>query len=641
MCGIAGIYNYREGDPADADLVARMGEIIRHRGPDDSGVYVRGSVGLSHRRLSIVDVSPAGHQPMTNEDGTAWIVYNGEVYNHQDFAADLKAKGHTFRGHSDTETILHLIEEEGTAAFAKLAGIFGFGFWDEREQRLYVARDPLGVKQVYYHDDGTRILFASEIKALLADPSVQARLEPRALNQYLHFHTPIDDLTFFQGIRVIPPGHYLEVDRSGVRVSRYSPLEDYTRTSDSVEQRVEQLRDLLRRVTASQLMSDVRVGCFLSGGIDSSSIATFASQEIAREDFIAFGCFYPGSSVTDEHPYAEQVAKTLGIELSHVQPDPGQLAELLPRVVWHQDEPKIGAAMASMWFVSELAAKSVKVCLGGQGGDEIFAGYARFSMVHPLQNLGAAIVGRVLGRGESKVRNTVQRQASGRNLSRMLRALRPAGGWRARYFNTFAMLPEEPLLRLFRHDPELVSRRAAFDDFQQLADRCPSREPLNQALYWDMKTYLPGLFAQDDRISMAHGLETRVPMADPRVVAYALTLPPEDKLHGLATKWILKEAVAPVIPEWVLNRRKEGFATPLEEWLEGPLRDLVRETLLGDAAKQRGLMDTAEVGRWLDRSTPRHSLWEQIVWKLLNIELWHRLFVDGAQSAYLPRTLTT
>jgi asparagine synthase (glutamine-hydrolysing) len=628
MCGIAGIFFYRDGGPVDAALLARMSELVKHRGPDDSGVLVTRDLGLAHRRLSIVDLSPAGHQPMGNEDGSAWLVYNGEIYNHQDFRESLRARGHRFRGHSDGETLLHLVEEEGAAAFSKLAGIFGFAFWEARTRKLYLVRDPLGVKQVYWHDDGERVIFASEIKALLADPSLPAALELAAVNQYLHFHTPVEETTFFRGIRLIPPGHYLEVSEQGVRLHRYSPLEDYTPASGAVTGRIEGLRSLLREVTASQLMSDVRVGCFLSGGIDSSSIATFASQAIARDDFIAFGCYYPGSSVTDERPFAAEVAKALAIELAYVSPEGEKAAEILPLALWHQDEPKIGTAMLSMWFVSELAARSVKTCLGGQGGDEIFAGYARFSMVHPLRNLWAAACRRFARGGDARVKDTVQRQVSARNVSRMLGALHLLGGWEKRYFDTFASLPEEPLLRLFRGDRSLVSREKAFETFHDLVARCPSREPFNRALYWDMKTYLPGLFAQDDRISMAHGLETRVPMADPRVVAYALTLPPSDKLNGLATKWILKQAVAPVIPEWVLNRKKEGFATPLEEWLDGPLAPLVREALLSEKVRQRGLMDAKEVASWVEGEKKTHPHRGAIVWKLLNIELWHRIFLD-------------
>ena len=373
MCGIAGVFHYAEPDqPADRDLVVRMTRCLAHRGPDAEGFYFKDNVALGHRRLSIVDLTPTGAQPMGMQDESCWISYNGEFYNHREFRDRLRARGCSFRGNSDTETLLHLMAQEGPDSLAGIAGIFAFAFWDGRNRALTLARDHMGVKQLYYHDDGRRIIFASEIKALLQDPVIPREPDPEAVNQYLHFHTALFERTFFRGIRALRAGECLRITRYGANIRTYWSVRDFTRASAPGGALVRDLSDQLAHVVEQQLMADVPVGSFFSGGIDSSAIAAQAAKIGGKP--LCFGVHFSDQGVTDERPYQEAAAKALGLELQLITMDGSTFPDDMMRLMYHQDEPVIGAAMFPMSKVSELAARQVKVCLGGQAADELFGG---------------------------------------------------------------------------------------------------------------------------------------------------------------------------------------------------------------------------------------------------------------------------
>ncbi|HET6346032.1 MAG TPA: asparagine synthase (glutamine-hydrolyzing), partial [Myxococcota bacterium] len=339
--------------------------LLAHRGPDDEGYHVGGGIGLGHRRLAVVDASPQGHQPMGDSSRGLWLSYNGEFYNHRDYRPRLEAHGYRFRGQSDTETLLYLLDRGGPDALAEVAGIFGLALWDERRRRLVLARDPVGVKQLYYHDDGRRIVFASEIKALLACPWVPRRIDLQAVNEYLHFHTPLFERTFFEGIEAVRPGEYLEITGRGVRPRVYWHLGGFDPRPGAPEEHVQALRALLSQVVREQLMSDGPVGTFFSGGIDSSAVASFA----VRQGFPlqGYGVHFKHPDVIDERPFQEAAARAIGLPLELITVDAAGFPDDLMRLSYLQDQPVIGAAMVPMYHVSRLAARAVKVCLGGQG----------------------------------------------------------------------------------------------------------------------------------------------------------------------------------------------------------------------------------------------------------------------------------
>jgi asparagine synthase (glutamine-hydrolysing) len=631
MCGIAGIFHY--GEPmrlADSRLLARMARRLAHRGPDDEGIWVDGVVGLANRRLAIVDLTPTGHQPMRTEDGEFTITYNGEIYNHAEFRPGLASRGCPFRGTSDTETLLYLVSRYGPKSLAELTGIFAFALYDRREKRLILARDPLGVKQLYYHDDGRRVIFASEIKALFECPDVPREPDPEGINQYLHFHTPLLDRTFFKDIHQVVAGQYLDVRPGGIRVKSYWETDGFDARAETPDDGVRKLREMLGRVVGQQLMSDVPVGAFFSGGIDSSAVAAFAKKNGVQPRL--FGLHFSGQGVVDERPYQEAAAKALGLDLELTTIDGADFPDDFMKLHYYQDQPVIGAAMVSMYHVSKLASRHVKVCLGGQAADEVFGGYARYALVHPAKVLSLWLKHGAQGSdaagsaaAEGKISATLLKQLTNvSNLKRIARSI-PRTDWRSRYFENFVKVPEERWRRVFA-DTQFVSRRNARETFEAIVARSPAAKPADKILHWDMQTYLTGLFHQDDRMSMANSLESRVPLADPRLVRFAFHTDFDLKLRGGATKWILRQAVSDVLPTMVLNRRKVGFDTPAELWMRGRHFPWVRELLAGSRARARGFWHVEEVEKLLlDKSS---SHWFDVIWKLAAIEAWACVFLD-------------
>jgi asparagine synthase (glutamine-hydrolysing) len=637
MCGVAGVFHYGELDRrAEEGMLLRMAARLRHRGPDDAGLYLDGPLGLVHRRLSIVDLSELGHQPMSTPDGCCTLCYNGELYNHGEFRGPLAAHGITFRGTSDTETLLHLLRQRGPAALAQAAGIFGLAFWDARERTLLLARDPLGVKQLYYHDDGRRLVFASEIKALFECAGVPRDIDTQAVNEYLHFHTALFDRTFFRGIRQVRPGEYIRVCAAGISSHTYWSVDEFDTQRASADSEVEALRACLQTIVPEQLMSDVPTGAFFSGGIDSSAIAAFAAA--AGHRLPCFGVHFSGQEVVDERPYQEAAARALGLDLHLITLDGGTFPSDFSRLMYAQDQPVLGAAMFPMDKVSQLAAEHVTVCLGGQGADEVFGGYARYSVAQPLQLIKSLFARSGQANGSMGVRGNLWKQLLDRRaLPRFGRIARDLASWKRRYFNTFAKVSEPAWNRLFADG--VVSRDVAWQQFSQTVDRSPARSPAHKAMHWDMQTYLAGLFHQDDRMSMQWSLESRVPLADPRLVKHAFAVPYSLKVRNGASKWLLRAAVADVLPAVVLNRKKVGFDTPAERWMRDVHGDYLRDLLLSREARQRGLWNPSAVERLL--ASPREPFWFDQMWKVACVECWATIYIDGDPSEIPLKSDTT
>jgi asparagine synthase (glutamine-hydrolysing) len=627
MCGVAGAVNLT-GGAVPPELVERMGAVLEHRGPDDAGLYAEDNVGFCHRRLSIIDLT-SGHQPMTFDDHT--IVYNGELYNYLELRAELQAKGHGFRTSSDTEVILRAYQEYGADCVTRFNGMFAFLLHDRRRHLLFTARDHFGIKPLYFCRTATHLLFASEVKALLQHPEVTAARDFDALREYLTFQFVLGDRTLFQGIRKLPPGHYQVVDLAdgAIRTVRYWEPSFRVDPYHTEEYFVTELRRLLTDAVALQMRSDVPVGTYLSGGLDSSIISILAAGHVPGGLKCFNGSFREGPEF-DESAYAREVAAACRAELLEIVPGEDEFVELMPRLVYHMDEPGAGPGLFPQYVVARSAARHVKVCLGGQGGDEIFGGYARYLVAY----LEQALKGAIFETNEEaehivSLKSIVPHLPSLRQYSPMLKEFWGEGVFEPmdrRYFR---------LVDRSGGDPQLLSEdfRACFDRddlfarFQTVFNHPDTRSYYNKMTHFDLVTGLPALLQVEDRMSMAVSLESRVPFLDPRIVTLVTSMPPRMKFKGGAMKYILKEAVGDILPPSILHRKeKMGFPVPLHLWARGRAHEFFADTLLSRRSRDRGLIDCTEVERLMQDEAP----FSRRLWGLLNVELWHRQFLDAA-----------
>jgi len=622
MCGIAGFYHYKHGRSADPEVLAAMNEVLRHRGPDDAGLYVSGPVALAQRRLSIVDLSPAGRNPMPNEDDTLWITFNGEVYNVRERRAEFESRGHTFKSHTDTEMLLHLYEEKGPKLLEDLRGMFGFALWDSRHRTLLVARDRLGIKPIYWRDGGGTFAFASEMKALLQDPECPKAVNLNALEDYLALQYVPSPSSMIEGIHKLPPGHFLLVSPDGVRVERYwSPPEGVT--SDlSFEDASRELRRLLEESVRLRFMSDVPFGAFLSGGIDSSVVCALMAK-LMDEPVKTFTIGFKGAP-EDETVFARQVAKHLGTTHHEFVVEADALS-ILPALVWHLDEPLADTSTLPTWAVSEMARKHVTVALSGDGGDETFAGYETYRLAQAyarvdrlplgLRKLAAGAFANMPGKWGSRFErlglDAVERHAR-------VVAVAERGAW-------------WPLL-----SPGVRASRNGRDPLTGLEARGGRFAPgdLRALLHLDLVTYMTDdVLAKVDRMSMAHALEVRVPLLDHKLVEFASTLPFDYKLRGGTSKALLKHAVKDLLPPSILARGKQGFAVPLHHWFGGKFDALLGEVLSESSLKRRGLFDPSAVAQLARRATaPADVRSGRLLWALVVFEMWARTFLDGTSA---------
>ncbi len=634
MCGIAGIVNHDPDRPVEAARVGAMMAALHHRGPDDEGVHFEGPVGLGFKRLSIIDLA-SGNQPMCNEDGSVWIVFNGEIYNYLELRRDL-ARQHVFRSHSDTEVILHLYEDLGPDCLERLNGMFAFAIWDRRRGRLFAARDRLGIKPFYWHASPRGFAFASEPKALFAGGVVEPRPDHAGLEQYIAFQFCLGDRTMFEEVRRLEPGHYLTYrpgSDSAPTVSRYWGLGHEIDDQHSEEWFADQLLVLLQDSVRLQLRSDVPVGAHLSGGIDSSTVACLASRVYDGQFRTFTGGFREGPRY-DETGYARIVANHMGSEHFEVWPTAQQFAEVLPRLVYMMDEPAAGPGLFPQYAVSKLASEHVKVVLGGQGGDEIFGGYARYLVAYLEQCLKGAIYGT-----QEDGRYVVTWENIAPNLP-LLREYRPLlqAFWReglfedmdARYFrlvNRASCAESVISADVWTAD----SRARTFGAFQEVFGGDAPQSYFCKMTNFDLETQLPALLQVEDRMSMAVSLESRVPLLDHRIVELVTRMPPPVRFRGGDTKRVFRDAVQHLLPREIYERRdKMGFPVPLAEWYAGPLRDFVSDILLGQRARQRGVFDVDGV----ERAIGTEGRFGRDVWGLLCLELWFRTFIDG--DAFRP-----
>ncbi len=626
MCGIAGVWD-RDGAPAETGVLERMAATIAHRGPDGDGFYVDGPVGLAHRALHIIDLSDAAFQPMVSADGQCALVYNGEIYNYVELMRELRADGHRFRGHSDTEALLAGYQAWGLDCLAHFNGMWAFALWDRARQRLFLARDRLGIKPLYYWWDGRRLVFASEIKALLTHPAITAQPNGAAIAEYWQAMYTTGDHTWFQGIKRLLPGEYLLADATGIHVARYWDLP----TAEDPPGRwpttyAADVRRLLDDSIRLCLRSDVPLGAHLSGGVDSSAIVGLLSGQLGDVPVRTFSGAFDAGPAYDERPYIAAVAARYHTDHHEVVPAASDLPAVLPRLVWHLDEPVAGPGAFPQYAVCRLTRESgVTVVNGGQGGDELFGGYFGYVPAYLRSLAGAlrrrpsaALLGALLGAGARVLAQAPLRGAA-------LGALRAGRRGRLRADTAGAALPTlfGPALRDLDYAPA-----------DGPAPASGTRSPLGEALAYDVRHYLPALLQVEDRMSMAWSIESRVPLLDYRLVELAMRIPPEIKLRNLETKAVLRAAVADLLPPIVAARRdKKGFPTPIAPWFRGPLAPWLREQLLGPGAAARGLFDARASRRLVEEHVAGDADHSRVLWQMLNMESWFAQFVEGADGA--------
>jgi asparagine synthase (glutamine-hydrolysing) len=636
MCGICGIaIPKRLNRHVSASRLVAMRDTLSHRGPDDEGLYLDAGVGLGHRRLSIVDLG-GGRQPMANEDGRVWIVFNGEIYNHRDLRPELEERGHQYRTASDTETIIHLYEERGERAVERLSGMFSFAVWDSARRELLLARDRLGIKPLYYalDDDGT-LYFASEIKALIEARAVAPEINYSALPDYLANHAPSGEQTLFSGFKRLLPGHTLTWRDGRIEVRKYWDLSFAQNGHPVLSDRgaIEQWTELFFDAVRSHLMADVPLGVFLSGGIDSSAIAAVMSG-MSREPIKTFSVGF-AEREANELGYARTVARAFNTDHHEVIVSPEDFFAVMPKLIWHEDEPLGHPASVPLYFVSELAARHVKVVLTGEGSDELMAGYYRYWKTVYNLSLGALYYGWAPEALRRAARDGIDRLPIGsalrHKLSRTFLARTP--DVESLYLDNFAVFSLEQQLRLLtpeakrragaasRMDPYAASRR-------RLA-QSDATTTLNRLLYADTKTYLHELLMKQDQMSMAASLESRVPFLDHRLVEFTARLPERMKLRRLTTKYILRQSMKKVLPEPILTRPKMGFPAPIGAWFRGAYRSVIDDYALGARSRDRGVFDPAFVRNLVAEHQSGARDHSQRLWSLVNFEMWARQFIDG------------
>ncbi len=645
MCGISGVANC-----GDRETLTRMTHIQAHRGPDDAGLWDRrfpdGSyVGLGSRRLAILDLSPDGHMPMCNEDGTVWITYNGEIYNFAELRCELENKGHRFASHTDTEVIVHLYEQEGPDCVRRLNGMFAFAICDLRSTTptLFLARDHFGIKPFYYFHDVQRFAFASEIKALLQVPGIEAELDPESLHQYLTFLWVPDPKTMFRHILKLPAGHYATFSRGDFRLTQYwdltFPPAGHVCTRSEADLASE-VRERFRKSVEAQMISDVPIGAFLSAGLDSSSIVAMmarATNQPVRTYTITFPAKYRvGETTLDDPEVPTRLARHLGCENQRIVVDP-DVTDLLPRLVWHMDEPTADPAIITAYLVCREAREQATVLLSGVGGDELFTGYrkhiahrwaelyrklplsARRTAEHTLALLpslrGTAMKGRL------RLAKKMARSAS-------LEAV-------DRFITNCTYLDESQKAELYSgdfaadldsYDPTCIHRSA----FARVSDA----DFLHQMLYLDTKIFMTTLnLAYNDKMSMASSVEVRVPFLDRELSEFvAWNIPPDLKLKGSfrpTTKYILRQAMRDILPREVLQQPKAGFAAPVDYWLAHDLKEMVDDLLAPSEIRKRGLFRPKVVRRFVDEHRTGQQDWSMQLWQFLTMELWMESFLDG------------
>lgn len=626
MCGFVGVLN-KTGSPVDLSILSRMAEKIKYRGPDEEGHFIDGAVGFYHKRLSIIDLK-TGQQPMTA--GPLTIVLNGEIYNYKELRESLKKSRHSFFTNSDTEVLLRMYQEYGPECVKRLNGMFAFLIYDRENKKIVAARDHFGIKPLYYWESAEHLLFGSEIKSLIEHPTVKIEPNYDSIQEYIVFQYVLNDETFFQGIQKIRPGHYLVIDLESFekKMIKYWEPDFRVDTHHTEEYFVETLRTMLDNTIYLQLRSDVPVGTYLSGGLDSSIVTILASHKYPSALKSFSGAFREGPEF-DETRYAREVTKQCGAQIFEVFPSEADFINLLPKLVYHMDEPMAGPGLFPQYMVSRLAAQEVKVVLGGQGGDEVFGGYTRYIIAYLEQALKGAIF---------------ENNDEGEHIVSLISIL-PNLPYMRQYVPTLRYFWEselfEPMDRRYfrlidrsRGDGDALSddfnagfnMDRIFSRFQKIFNHPNTLSYYNKMVHYDMCASLPALLHVEDRVTMACSLESRVPLLDHKIVELVAAMPPRMKFRGAEMKYILKKTMKDILPPLILERKdKMGFPVPLHLWARNQLRSFFEDNLLSTTCKNRGIFNLAAIKKLISDE----DAYSRRLWGLLNIELWFREFIDN------------
>jgi asparagine synthase (glutamine-hydrolysing) len=630
MCGIYGVVDLNGETIPGLLLLEGMGQVIVHRGPDDCGYYFGPGIALGMRRLSIIDLS-GGHQPISNEDETLWTVFNGEIYNFSDLREDLEARGHSFRTKSDTEVIVHLYEEFGIDFVKRLRGMFAIALWDAPAARLVLARDRVGKKPLYVRREPNRLLFASEIKSILQDEHVPRRLDLQALEEYLALGYVPAPWTLFEGIEKVLPGHCMVVEKGQVRDFEYWDVFFGDAEERPEGEWVERIREKFLESVQIRLVSDVPLGAFLSGGLDSSSIVA-AMARLADQPVKTYSIGFEGEdSFYNELPYARTVARAFATDHHEIMVRP-EVGELLPRLLWHLDEPVADSAFVTTYLVSRLARESVTVILSGVGGDELFGGYRRY-LGDALRRYYDLIPGAVRRRIPALFARLPQdRHAGWKNYIRYASAfvstaeLDPA----SRYMSYVKVFSPEVRAAMVTKNGARHATAAVSQVLEQYFRRCDDADALNRLLYVDIKTSLADdILALTDKMTMAASIECRAPFVDHELIELTSRIPGRFKVRGLEMKHLLKKVVEPWLPPAILQKKKRGFGAPVGAWLRNDLKALVEDTLSEQQIRKRGLLDGRVVQQIIADHHAQHNDHTDHLLALVNLELWCRIFLDS------------
>jgi asparagine synthase (glutamine-hydrolysing) len=628
MCGVCGIA-LKEGEVNDKRLRS-MTDVLRHRGPDDIGMIIDKNIGLGHRRLSIIDVK-GGHQPISNEDNTIWVSYNGEVYNHSDIRQKLIASGHLYKTRSDTETLIHLYEEEGLESVAKLRGMFAYSLWDGSKRRLILVRDRLGIKPLYYYFENGNLIWGSEIKAILESGYLKPRIRMGSLPDYLANRYTSGEETLFEGVKRLLPGHILVWEDGKINIQPYWDLQ-FIKSDESTNEDdlIQEFRNLFEDSVRVHLMSDVPLGIFLSGGVDSSAIVAIMSKMV-EQPIKTFSVGFQEREA-NEFYYARLVSKKYKTDHHEITVSPESFFKELPRLIWHEDEPIAFPSSVPLYFVSELAHEHVKVVLTGEGSDELLAGYARYKKTIlnlRLAGLYAVTVPQVLRR---KIRDSIE--GVGYNFPGKGKVIRTFlyldPDIQSIYFDNFSVFSRRAIKNLLSPQAlEAVNGANPYKMNLNYFNNNNAQNLLDRILYTDIKTYLHELLMKQDQMSMAASIESRVPFLDHKLVEFVATLPARLKLRFWKTKFILMKAMKDVLPAEVLDRKKMGFPVPIKLWFRNGIFPKLHEYLLGNRAMARGYFNRDYIENLLTQHTAGVQDHSERLWSLLNFEIWNRIFIDG------------
>jgi len=621
MCGICGVYNYRSLLPVREEDIARMCNIMIHRGPDEYGIMAKNNIGLGHQRLSIIDLM-SGHQPMFNDDRTICIVFNGEIYNYLELKEDLLKRGKTFRTTSDTEVLISMYEMYGENCLKYLNGMFAFAIWDNNNNRLFLARDRVGIKPLYYVESQNGIAFASEIKSLLQLPFIDTGVNLPSVDYLFSYGYTLGEESLFKGVLKVMPGEYICIEDKRLKKEKYWDVDFHTDEGKDENYYVEQLNNIFEDSVRLQLRSDVPVGVFLSGGVDSSAVVAYLHKMLKRQ-IKTFSVSFDQGKDFDESPYAALIAKKFETDHYHFYLSPEKYVEFIPELVWYLEEPIAEAPAISLYYVSKLASEHVKVVLSGEGSDELFAGYPKYNYFINMERL--QLVPQFL---KGSILSGLAYLTSSQKLKRINSLLNTPLD--QRYLGGHSL---DLVFRDILYSDVFKEQLNAYDLYAKVRAiyaKTKKEDILNRMLYLDQKTWLvDNLLLKADRMSMANSLELRVPFLDHRMVEFAATVPPNLKLRGNKTKYILKRALEGILPQEILFRKKMGFPVPLAQIFRSQGRDFLMDTLFSSKAEQRGYFNYNFIRRIVDEHMSNKSDHRYLLWQLLLFESWNMIFIDG------------